>query len=910
MTKMSDRLHYAYSCDMDQPLQVKIGSLEGKFEKPDYETILKDPSLQYCITIQQQNKSQSIGDGVGSMGSSFSPNDSLCYDLSVECVIFSDFRRRPATITTSFKAFSTRLNWNEWLTLPICYNELSRDARLAFTIYDVHDKLEKHVIGGTSIDLFSKRGVFRRGMYDLKVWPFVQGDGANVPSTTPGKSLFDANSKCLMPRLTKLGKKHRAGMMNKVDWLDRLTFREIEMVNEREKRQSNGLYLNVEFPYVHHENVEHLIVYFEPNADQYTYFQPNPSLITAPDPEMGLDNLVEAKHHLLARSSRIAALRFVYCVNWDLPNEVQQAVRLLEDWSPVDVDAALELLSAKFTHKAVRRYAVTRLNQADDEDLLLYLPQLVQALKYEDAMQILSGADTSFVQELTVLSDKSSRAELNDNSLLKQVENEFSSDKSDQLSHRPSVASSHQSIEDENKEHPTTDKSDEMDLATFLISRACKDPTIANYLYWYVKVECDSGVQSGSPLGEISASSPTHHQRKPSGNVNVVPVSRETGANNVRIMYTAVLSRLSKALAKGGIEAKRRRNQLLLQQRFVNKLAKVSCAMVKESGNRKKKIEFLQHLLTDNQHDDLINFLNLDSLPLPLDPSVKISSILPEKASVFNSANMPCKLVFRCVDGREYTTIFKHGDDLRQDQLIVQIITLMDKCLREENLDLKLTPYRVLATSTTQGFVQFIDSQPLRDLLHDWNTIQEFFKNYGSDANGPFGIQAEIMDNYVKSCAGYAVISYLLGIGDRHQHNLLLCRNGKLFHIDFGYILGRDPKPLPPPMKITKEMIEGMGGFSSPLFQEFRTLCYTGFLHLRRHANLFLNLFALMVDASIPDIALEPDKAVRKVQERFLLHLSEEEAVKAMQQLIDDSISARMAAFVDMMHDVAQYLRA
>lgn len=57
-----------------------------------------------------------------------------------------------------------------------------------------------------------------------------------------------------------------------------------------------------------------------------------------------------------------------------------------------------------------------------------------------------------------------------------------------------------------------------------------------------------------------------------------------------------------------------------------------------------------------------------------------------------------------------------------------------------------------------------------------------------------------------------------------------------------------------------------MGGFGSPHWQEFRNLCYTAFLHLRRHANLILNLFALMVDASIPDIALEPDKTVKKVQ--------------------------------------------
>jgi phosphatidylinositol 3-kinase len=58
--------------------------------------------------------------------------------------------------------------------------------------------------------------------------------------------------------------------------------------------------------------------------------------------------------------------------------------------------------------------------------------------------------------------------------------------------------------------------------------------------------------------------------------------------------------------------------------------------------------------------------------------------------------------------GGTYRVIFKSGDDLRQDQLIIQMINLMDSLLKAVNLDLCLTPYRVLATAATDGFVEFV----------------------------------------------------------------------------------------------------------------------------------------------------------------------------------------------------------
>ncbi len=89
----------------------------------------------------------------------------------------------------------------------------------------------------------------------------------------------------------------------------------------------------------------------------------------------------------------------------------------------------------------------------------------------------------------------------------------------------------------------------------------------------------------------------------------------------------------------------------------------------------------------------------------------------------------------------EYSALFKLGDDLRQDQLILQIITLMDRILQQENLDLKLTPYRVLATSSRHGFVQFIDSTPIADILTSDGTIMNFFRKHAPSEAGPYGIK-------------------------------------------------------------------------------------------------------------------------------------------------------------------------
>ena len=105
-------------------------------------------------------------------------------------------------------------------------------------------------------------------------------------------------------------------------------------------------------------------------------------------------------------------------------------------------------------------------------------------------------------------------------------------------------------------------------------------------------------------------------------------------------------------------------------------------------------------------------------------------------------------------------------------------------------------------------------------------------------------------------------------------------------------------------------MIDGMGGSNSANYAAFKQYCYTAYTALRKSSNLILNLFALMTDANIPDIRAEPDKAVEKVRERFALGLSEEEAIRAFEALIGDSVGRVVPYLMDGIHDLMQRIKS
>jgi phosphatidylinositol 3-kinase len=64
------------------------------------------------------------------------------------------------------------------------------------------------------------------------------------------------------------------------------------------------------------------------------------------------------------------------------------------------------------------------------------------------------------------------------------------------------------------------------------------------------------------------------------------------------------------------------------------------------------------------------------------------------------------------------------------------------------------------------------------------------------------------------------------------------------------------------------------------------------------------------VNANLPDIALDPDKAVDKVQQRFRLDLKDEDAILFCTQLVQESIDAYFPQVMEKIHKVIQLLRS
>lgn len=93
-------------------------------------------------------------------------------------------------------------------------------------------------------------------------------------------------------------------------------------------------------------------------------------------------NIWNLKHYWKEHKPEILA-KLLICTDWDRKETFCEVVALLREWPSLPPEKALELLDYVYADEEVRSYAVQCLQAISDDDLLLYLLQLVQALKHE-----------------------------------------------------------------------------------------------------------------------------------------------------------------------------------------------------------------------------------------------------------------------------------------------------------------------------------------------------------------------------------------------------------------------------------------------------------------------------------------------------------------------------------------------
>ena len=278
---------------------------------------------------------------------------------------------------------------------------------------------------------------------------------------------------------------------------------------------------------------------------------------------------------------------------------------------------------------------------------------------------------------------------------------------------------------------------------------------------------------------------------------------------------------------------------------------------------------------------------------------------------------MPLWLVFTNADEGcdDIIVMFKSGDDLRQDALTMQMIRIMERKWEREGLDLRLSPYGCVATGDEIGFIEIVLNS---------STTADITKRHSSGASGAFSKEpmalflrehnptpegyAAAVETFCVSLAGYCVATYGLGIGDRHNDNVMLARTGHLFHIDFGHFLGNFKskfgiKRERAPFVFTPDFAYVLGDRDSEMFECFVAVCGRAYNIVRRNAHEFINLFQLMLSTGIPELQKAED--INWLRECMLTGRTDEQAAEHFRKLIFTSLKTRTTQLNNAVHIIA-----